>query len=193
MTRKETDTVRAMIRERIRGRYSYSPESLPHAAENARRELRLRRRWEALESAGLVRMRFVPDDCSSFDDLAGDTYDVEYNRDTVPGGERTIVAQRKAFEREIERDGVWGCVTEYRLSPCPDCHDAEYGLGVVHCGESDTDRHCGGWAHGDSCWGFVGTDAHGYESDLMSGAIDALRDALVSRCPTCRAPRGGVR
>lgn len=193
MTTKETDAIRAMIRKRISSRHTYAPDSLPHEAETKRRELTIRRQWEALESAGLVRMRFVPDDCCDIADLEGDTYDIDAHADTVPGGARTIIAQRKAFEATIEREGVWGCVTDYRLAPCAECWDADYGLGVVNCSHECHNGEHPGWESGDSCWGFVGADAHCYATGLMQGAIDALRDALVSRCPVCRVPRGGGR
>jgi len=58
---------------------------------------------------------------------------------------------RKELWDMIEREGVWGLASE------------------VRCGECDE------WREVDSCWGFVGQDAHGYEYDIMQAALDAVR------------------
>jgi hypothetical protein len=79
-----------------------------------------------------VRLKFVQDEYVCYEDLAGDTYNVEYNADSVPGGERTILAQEKAFKALIDNEGVWGFVIEKK---CPQCNQ---------------------WEHYESCWGFVG-------------------------------------
>lgn len=188
MTIQETDTIRAMIRERISARFTYGHDTLARAAESARREAKIRRQWEALVDAGLVRLAIVPDECCDYDDLAGDTFDVDAHRDTVPGGERAIVAQGKAYKARIEQEGVWGIVGEYRLS-VPDAGERF----TVYCGACDRGEPCADhWPESaDSCWGFVGTDyeSSGYDLDIMGATIDALREALRDRCPMCRAPR----
>jgi len=50
---------------------------------------------------------------------------------------------------KIERDGMWGLIGEFRVGDI--------------------------WLHGDSCWGFVGQDAHVYEEDIKSQTLDVLR------------------
>jgi len=112
--------------------------------------------WEQLEYLDLVRLDWQPDYGLSYEDLAGDCFD-ESNYDSVPGGERTVKAQEKAFRESIEQDGVWGLVGQYRLTP-------------------DSD-----WIDGDSVWGFVGTDDTGYETDIMAETINQLKEALRDR------------
>ena len=77
-------------------RITYSNASLPSAARNAAMDVATDYVWDRLESAGLVRVEYPHDESSEYDDLAGDTYNVELNEDTVPGGARTIIAQGKA-------------------------------------------------------------------------------------------------
>lgn len=87
---------------------------------------------------GLWRLQIVPDEYSTIEDLEGDLFDVEMHKDTVPGGKRTIEAQRKEFVARIERDGVWGYVLERRVPACKACGMRER------------------WEHVDSCYGFEG-------------------------------------
>ena len=82
-----------------------------------------RKQWEALESAGFVRLIWVPDE-DVFDDSYIDTWtDVSEER-----RERW----RKELWEKIESDGVWGLVGEYRFDPDDDegwdSGDAIYGL-----------------------------------------------------------------
>jgi len=108
--------------------------------------------WDALEQSGLVKLEILPDDCCCYEDLAGDCFDIELNADSVPGGARTIIAQKKAFKAKIEQDGVWG----YEISvKCP-------------C--------CGGWKFVDSCWGFVGEVD---EEAILYGKCEAIKIALA--------------
>lgn len=86
------------------------------------------------------RIRIVPDECCTLDDLAGDTFDVAAHASTVPGGERTIRAQEKRFKQRIERDGVWGYILEHKVAVC------------AHCGQG------GQWEAVDSCFGFDDSD-----------------------------------
>ena len=114
--------------------------------------------WDDAVENGLVRARIEPDNDLCYDDLAGDCYDVELNKDSVSGGERTIKAQEKQFKSLIERDGVWGFITETR----------EF---CDKCGNGD-------WEHADSCWGFVGEIDEAY---MYDGKYAALKQAdLIS-------------
>lgn len=157
---------------------------------------RIMARWERAESAGLVRIRNVPDEESrTLDDLVGDTFDVEANASSVPGGARTIIAERKAFEERIERDGVWGIIGEYRLTRCPRCW--KQGFQSVRNCTYDPDDYpssrgpCPGWIHADSCYGFEYQDLEmtDYLWDIRQATLRALALDLKDRCPTCRNPR----
>jgi hypothetical protein len=64
--------------------------------------------------------------------------------------------------RLAERDGIWGLVGEYRFG--------------------DTAK----WEHGDSVWGFIGTDENGYETNIQSATIDELRKQIRQRCRSCK-------
>lgn len=138
-------------------RWSIGANGAVYDLKNAKLLTFIDNNWDKLESAGLVRCRIEPDECCSYDDLCGDTYDVALNASTVPGGKRTIEAQEKSFKRTIERDGVWGFVIEYRK---PDCDK---------CGRQ------GAWEHVDSCWGFVGEID---DSALWHGKSEAIRAVL---------------
>lgn len=170
---KTQDKINNLIRENIksamRDRHSCSSNRLPSLKSYYSAVVKVERAFEALEDIELVRLRAEPDDDRSFDDLAGDCYDVEAQRvngrDTVPGGERTIIAQRKAFESMIETDGVWMLFAEIKVG--------------------------GEWEVVDSIGGIVGEpiqalDDSGYGFDLRSAAVDGIREAMRRRCPTCR-------
>jgi len=135
---------------------------------DALRQARILARFRAAETAGLVRLRWAPDECCNLADLEGDTFDEPLNAATVPGGVRTIRAEREAFHRRIDREGVWGLIGEYRVRPD------------------------GAWSRAESVWGFVGQDSYGYEFAIMAETLRVLRDTLKSRCPRCsccRQPR----
>ncbi len=134
-------------------------------------EVNLERIFEALEEAELVRFEWSPDDWFSWDDLVGDTYDVELNGDSVPGGERTIKAQEKKYKEWVEQEGVWHVSIEVRTS---------------------TDEE---WNQADSLGCFVPWDGmglmdslkdSGYWHDMVGTAIDQLKEELKKRCPCCR-------
>jgi hypothetical protein len=129
----------------IQGKASY-------CLRNAKYKAEIVSKFEALEDQGFVRLHLEPDYCSTFEDLAGDTYDIDSNASTVNGGERTIKAQEKAERERIDRDGVWGLI------------------GQVKCSE------CGQWKDIDSVWGFVGEDwkDSGYDVDIMAACVDSL-------------------
>lgn len=159
--------VKKLFRDRLRWGVSYSPGSLPQAICWARRRAETLALWELLEDAELVRIRLEPDEWWNWENLEGDSYNVELHVDTVPGGERTILAQQKEFRALVEREGVWVVITEYRLN------------------EDDE------WEHGDSIGGIVAENLDeyledGYGLDLRGQAIELLRKDLRSRCPSCR-------
>jgi len=124
------------------------------------REAKLRAKidavWDDAEEKGQVRVRVERDNDICYEDLAGDCYDVEYNKDTVPGGARTIRAQEREFQRLIERDGVWGYVSEV-------------WRGCDACGRGE-------WEHVDSCWGFAGGV---YEDEIYHAKYAALVAARI--------------
>lgn len=120
--------------------------------------------WDALEYLGLVRLEIRADDFATLRDLEGDTFNPSAHPDIPPS---RILRERDAERERIEREGVWGIVAQYRTDA-----DAE-------------------WEDAHSVWGFVGDDwqSSGYDDDARAQAIDALRNALKSRCRTCRRPR----
>ena len=61
------------------------------------------------------------------------------------------MGDEKETNERIDRDGLWGIVSERRCSKC------------------------GSWHHVDSVWGFIGEDWRdsGYDTDVMQAAIDA--------------------
>lgn len=89
-----------------------------------------------------VRLVWIPDE-STYDDSYIDTW-----TDQTP---TQRARARKDLWDMIERDGVWGLVSEVRCDCCDD------------------------WRQVDSCWGFVGQDAHGYEYDIMAAALAEVR------------------
>lgn len=95
---------------------------------------------------GRVRLRIVADE-HPYD--PGDMFDVKAHASTVPGGERAIRAQEKAFWSRIERDGVWGFIVERRCAAC------------------------GHWEHVDSCWGF--DDRECCLGESIPCALDAVK------------------
>lgn len=94
----------------------------------------------AYSDDGNWRVRVVPDESHTLKDLEGDMFNIDMHADTVHGGKRTIEAQRKDFERKLEREGVWGYILERKIPACSVC-----GMGER-------------WEHVDSCFGFDGID-----------------------------------
>lgn len=156
-------------KDRIRSEYRRLRETQESAyivGENARcllEDARIRIAFQDAERAGLVRLKFVPD-TQPFDDSYIDTWTDE----TEGKRERA----RKELWEQIEHDGVWGLIGEYRLSPAETISDGDDG-----------------WESTDGVWGFIGTETNGYEPDIREQTLSALRDALKSRCPCCRRPR----
>lgn len=93
-----------------------------------------------------VRLRLEPDECCSYEDLAGDSFDPLVNSDICAS---QLEREEQAFKDRINRDGVWGLIGEFWDG-------------------SD-------WERADSCWGFVGDDWEdsGYMEDIQSATLDA--------------------
>lgn len=88
-----------------------------------------------------------------FDDIAGDCYNPEVNKDINPN----ILKREEKEERErISSEGVW-------------FYESQYWDGAD-------------WEHADSIGGFVGGDfkRSGYMEGLQRAALDALADCLKS-------------
>jgi len=127
-------------------------------ASSVLREIKTRAEWHTWECGefdhaelGSVRLRVVPDDCVSFDDLEGDTFNPKVNND-VPLAR--LEREQKQFREKVNREGVWGVIGEY--------WDGEE------------------WVHVDSCFGFVGDDwkESGYDIDIMRATLDAMKAKL---------------
>jgi len=146
----------------LRGRTEYRRlRADGHVARFAYHAATINQRWRAAQEAGLVELAIEPDEWISFEDLTGDTY----NREANPDIPEARMAREEAAERErIDREGVWGIVGRYRVSP-----DAL-------------------WKVADSICGFIGNDfeGSGYDVDVKSETLDRLTDALRGRCPRCR-------
>jgi len=130
--------------------------------------------FENLESLGLVRFRWVPDQHSQLEDLEGDCFDPEYNPSVRSCD---LERRRREFHEVIERDGVWCLVGEYRPVP----------LDLPYYVDPDNEP---GWTTGDCIGGLVGQDAHMYTSDIAAGTIAQLVEALKDRCNSCRKVHG---
>lgn len=121
-----------------------------HSRRNAIYRDKVETEFDNLEHRGLVKFVIEPYHDCNWDDLEGDTYDVDMHEDTVPGGGRTIKAQQKEFRRSVEDSGVFGLVG--------------YALGEQV----------------DSCWGFAGEydeDFAGYATGIKAAAVQAVYDS----------------
>lgn len=104
--------------------------------------------FTTLERAGLVELEWVPDEFCSIQELKGDGYNKDVNSDIRPS---ILKRQEKAFEEQVEREGVWGLVGKF-WNPVSQKFE-----------------------RADSCFGFVGQDAHDYEHDIKAATIDAVK------------------
>jgi hypothetical protein len=157
MTKRNKQLLRLYQRERTRGFQA------TWALSNARTRLE----WDQHEVAehfigepidpkrGNVRLRLVPDETCSFEDLESDCFNPETNPD-IPASR--LQRDREEFIAKVNRDGVWGIIGEY--------FDGEK------------------WQHADSCFGFGGDDwkYSGYDTGIMRATLDAARDVRVCRC-----------
>lgn len=98
-------------------------------------------RWRFHEIRGDVRLRWETDSDSYPEDVMG-----ERDPSMSDKAWKAYVAEVTAM---VERDGINGCIAEYR------------------------DPISGEWLYADSVWGFIGTDADMYEPDLKRSALDA--------------------
>lgn len=157
MSKRKKELLRLYQRERANG----------FQAQWALSNARTRMEWDKHEVAeyssgepidpkrGNVRLRVVPDETCSLEDLEGDCFNPKANPD-IPASQ--LQRDREEFIAKVNREGVWGIVGEY--------FDGE------------------AWQHADSCFGFVGDDWRhsGYDTDIMRATLDAARDARVCRC-----------
>ena len=157
MTKRKRELLRLYQRERARGFQA------KWALSNARTRLE----WDKHEVAeyssgepidpkrGNVRLRVVPDETCSLEDLEGDCFNPKANPDipAVKTGTRS---------RGIHRE-------------------SESGRSV---GNHRRILRRGRWQHADSCFGFVGDDwkHSGYDTDIMRATLDEAKDARVCRC-----------
>lgn len=149
------------------------------------------KRFERLETLGLVRFRVEPDECVELEDMFGDTYTPELHPE-IP--EEQILKEKQEYIDRINRDGVWGIISEYRINPRLEFRDTSitrHSEDSHYMGENIDGEFMflvgDGWAHGGSCWGFVGEDYEnsGTDSDVKGEAIDALRVSIRNRCRQC--------
>jgi hypothetical protein len=108
---------------------------------------------------GNVRLRAVPDEMCSLEDLEGDCFNPKANPEIPPS---KLESDRQEFIAKVNREGVWGIIGEY--------FDGEQ------------------WQHADSCFGFVGDDwkHSGYDTDIMRATLNEAKDARV--CRGCGRP-----
>jgi hypothetical protein len=161
MTKRNKELLRLYKRERALG-FNASVSLL-----NARTRMEWDKREVAKYSSGEpidpkrgnVRLRIVPDECSSFDDLCGDVFNTKANPTVHPS---RLEREQEEFRDRVNRDGVWGVIGEY--------FDGEQ------------------WQHADSCFGFVGDDwkHSGYDTDIMRATLDAASSVRV--CRACKRP-----
>lgn len=113
----------------------------------ALRHAKIKDAFATLENVDLVHLKWVPDNYCDMKELKGDSYNPDVNPDIRPS---ILKRQEKEFEAQVEREGVWGLIGEY------------------YNGSE--------WVHADSCFGFVGQDAHDYEFGIMSTTLKALTE-----------------
>lgn len=96
-----------------------------------------------------MRLQVEPDDSVDLDNLIGDAFDPNVNQAIKP---EKLKEQKQHEIDRINRDGVWGVISEYK---CP---------------------ACGSWKTADSCWGFIGDDYKdsGYDLDVMEETLNKL-------------------
>ena len=156
MTKRNKELLRLYQRERARGFQA------KWALSNARTRLEWEHEVAEYSSGepidpkrGNVRLRVVPDETCSIEDLEGDCFNPKANPE-IPASR--LERDHKDFITKVNRDGVWGIVGEY--------FDGEV------------------WQHADSCFGFVGDDwkNSGYDTDIMRATLDVARDVRICRC-----------
>lgn len=119
------------------------------------------KRFKRLERLGLVSFGPVDDPDVDLDNLFGDTFNPACHPE-IP--REQIERERQEEINRAERMGVVGIVGSYSLTA-----EAPY-------------------MQADSVWGFIGDDykGSGYDADVRSATIEALRSAIRSRCRCCK-------
>ena len=113
------------------------------------------------------RVRCIPDESASLDDLKGDCFSSEVNPEIDL---ETLKAQEADFEREVASFGVWGLVLEAKEN--------------------------GQWVHTDSCWGFCdqgGLDEYYGELVARAEAIVESRKVMARAHELIREARREAR
>jgi hypothetical protein len=161
MTNRKKKLLQLYQRERARGFQARC------ALSNARTRLEWDKHEVAKYSSGKpinpkrsdVRLRVVPDELCSLEDLEGDCFNTKTNPG-IPASR--LERDRKEFIEKVNAEGVWGIIGEY--------FDGE------------------AWQHADSCFGFVGDDwkHSGYDTDIMRETLDAAHNVKV--CRYCKRP-----
>lgn len=134
---------------------SYGPGTLPMAWHRLIDEVGIDYTWGILHLKGLVEID-VEYDHLSIPELFGDLYD-ECQASAVPGGMRTINAQKKAAYKRLDEEGQW-----------------VYSARVRDMADLD------GWHDADSIGGFVGDDfiGSGYLPDMQVASLDHIADQV---------------
>jgi len=142
----------------LKGEFTCTKERLPWVWENAQRDVEQMSLFDYFEEDGLVRLESVPDDCMSVDDLFGDTFD-DYHADTIPGGQRTLNAQKAEAYDRLQNEGAWVVESEYKQD--------------------------GFWHTADCIGGFVGDDfdGSGYEPQVCLAAVEQLFESRGLELP----------
>jgi hypothetical protein len=157
MTKRRKEPLRLYQRERARGFQA------SWALSNARTRIEWDKHEVAEYSSGepidpkrsQVRLRIVPDETCSLEDLGGDCFNPRVNPN-VPTSR--LERDRKEFIEKVNTEGVCGIVGEF----------------------FDGER----WQHADSCFGFIGEDwkHSGYDTDIMQATLNAAQEVRVCRC-----------
>src|SRR5260370_14302082 len=154
MTKRNKELLRLYQRERARGfQAKWALSNASTRLEWDKHEVAEYSSGEPIDpKRGHVRLRVVPDETCSFEDLEGDCFNPKANPN-IPASR--LQRDREEFIAKVNREGVWRIVSEY-------C-DGEV------------------WQHEDSCFGFVGEDWRhsGYDTDIMRATLDAAKDARV--------------
>lgn len=119
MIKKEVLQLYKKFREPYISKYfvGVSMSRAGHCLAHAKRVIKINRIWDVLEECGLVRLVVEPDHESSYEDLAGDSYDIIAIGDSISGGARTVKAQEKKFAERCQQGAVM-VSSEIKCSHC---------------------------------------------------------------------------
>lgn len=129
------------------------PVRAHRALDMARRRIKndaIRAQFDALGGQS-VRIQELPDECATWDDLCGDTFDASVNTNIKPA---ILKREEEEYRAKAEREGIWGYNAQYR----------------------DGDD----WIDCDAVWGFVGGEfvGSGYDIDLMRAALEGFQETI---------------